>query len=80
MQEVCFCGRTGPVIDRSPQLVGSERALICPDCGNVEFLRWWNPEHLREQIWEQAVNRALERAAADPPAETTPKAMQPAQR
>ncbi len=80
MQEVCFCGRVGPVTDRSPQIVESERALVCPDCGNVELMRWWNPEHLREQIWCEAVNKALRQTADNPIPEVPPIPMQPADR
>ena len=59
MREVCYCGRNGDVEDREPIRDGSgEQALMCPECGSVDYLHWL-PEMSRRLALEEAERRQL---------------------
>jgi hypothetical protein len=61
MREVCFCGRHGLLIDRTPVYAGDgEWGPECPDCGNPERLLFLSPEERHEWLL-QAADRQIER-------------------
>lgn len=63
MKEDCFCGGENdleyrePVFDRD-----GERALRCPGCGHMEYLRWL-PNDIRLLVLEDEFNLGLDRYA-----------------
>ncbi len=54
MHEVCYCGRTGEIEERTPVTDGDGReALECPECGHLDHLSWM-PEDARQVVFEKA--------------------------
>lgn len=52
MKEDCFCGGGNDLEYREPVLDGDgERALRCPGCGDLEYLRWL-PNDIRLLVLE----------------------------
>ncbi|MDN5915212.1 MAG: hypothetical protein L0I76_08935 [Pseudonocardia sp.] len=58
MTEVCFCGRYGPLTDRTPILDDDGPSLQCPTCGHVDRLTVF-PEPVRLRLWTEAKEREL---------------------
>ena len=60
MIEACFCGRTGPIEDRTYiQTADFREGLACPECGHVDFLDYL-PESNRLDMLAAAKLRAEE--------------------
>jgi hypothetical protein len=56
MREVCFCGSVNDLKNRQPVLDrDGERALQCPGCGHLEYLRWL-PNDIRLLVLEDEFN------------------------
>ena len=54
MQEICFCGWSGDVVDRDPiPTRDGEWALACPACGHIDRLDWL-PYMTRQRLLEEA--------------------------
>jgi hypothetical protein len=61
MQEICFCGRSGEVEDRKPvSLENGERALECPECGDIDRVILL-PAEARTDVFEEAAKRHARR-------------------
>lgn len=58
MDEVCFCGRQGPLTDRVPTVDGDGIALQCRACGHLDRLKVFGAE-LALRLWTQAKEREL---------------------
>lgn len=58
MTEVCFCGRTGDLADRTPIIDDGGPGLRCPRCGHLDRLAVF-PERVRIRIWTQAKDREV---------------------
>lgn len=66
MKEDCFCGRVEDLENREPVLDGDgERALRCPGCGHLEYLRWL-PDNIRLLVLEDEFSPDSARYAERP--------------
>jgi hypothetical protein len=56
MKEACLCESADDLENREPILDGDgERALRCPGCGHLEYLRWL-PNDIRLLVLEDEFN------------------------
>ena len=63
MSEDCFCDRGDDLEHREPVLDGDgERALRCPGCGHLEYLRWL-PNDIRLLVLEDEFDSGAARYA-----------------
>jgi len=61
MREICFCGLVGEVEDREPVILEEdERALECPECGDIDRVIWL-PAEARTDVFEEAAKRHARR-------------------
>jgi hypothetical protein len=66
MKEYCFCGGGDDLEYREPVLDGDgERALRCPGCGDLEYLRWL-PNDIRLLVLEDEFGSGPVRYAEQP--------------
>lgn len=66
MKEDCFCGGGDDLEYREPVLDGNgERALRCPGCGDLDYLRWL-PNDIRLLVLEDEFNPGSARYAGRP--------------
>jgi hypothetical protein len=66
MKEACFCESADDLGNREPFLDGDgERALRCPGCGHLEYLRWL-PNDIRLLVLEDEFNPVPARYAERP--------------
>ncbi len=66
MKEDCFCGRAGDLEHREPVFDrDGERALRCPGCGHLEYLRWL-PNDIRLLVLEDEFGPVSARYAEQP--------------
>lgn len=59
MQEACYCGRVGEIVERQPVVdSGGEQALRCPNeaCGHMDYL-YWLSEDARLRVFEEVSER-----------------------
>ena len=78
MEEMCFCGRHGLLIDGVPTVDDHGIGLQCRACGHLDRLRVCGPE-LALRIWTQAKESELARTAEPVPRpQRSPNLMNPA--
>lgn len=66
MKEACLCGSANDLEHREPVLDGDgERALRCPGCGHLEYLRWL-PNDIRLLVLEDEFDSGSARYAERP--------------
>ncbi|MCA1715599.1 MAG: hypothetical protein LC781_01650 [Actinobacteria bacterium] len=66
MKEACLCGSADDFENREPVLdKDGERALRCPGCGHLEYLRWL-PNDIRLLVLEDEFNPGSARYAERP--------------
>ncbi len=66
MREACRCGRVDDLENREPVLDSDgERALRCPGCGHLDYLRWL-PNDIRLLVLEDEFNPGSARCAGRP--------------
>lgn len=57
MQEACYCGRVDEIENREPvRGADGKDALLCPECGSVDYLDWL-PDHSRRLVLQEAQQR-----------------------
>ena len=65
MHEVCFCGRSGLLEDRTPVYLGDGAwGLACSRCGHADDLGWL-PDAARREILAVAAQRRAESHARE---------------
>jgi len=66
VKEDCFCGGENDLEYREPVFDGDgERALRCPGCGHLEYLRWL-PKEIRLLVLEDEFSAGPDRYAQRP--------------